>query len=253
MDKTQKDAVKKYAKLAGLPRDKSLSSGRKDVDKGKDAHIWRDIESKLGFYENCEVLDLGCGFGGLIDYCIESSKKQSWKLTLFDIPEVIEALFQNQTEHDMFGINTYSGIYPYEVDDKLLEKMFDRILLYSVLHYTDNPKELLLKLAGQLRSGGRMLVGDLPNVNKKGRFLSSNYGKQFEAKYQNVKEEELPVYVDQFDYVDKVLNQNKEINDNLIVWAMQEFRHQGYNVFVIPQPEELPYSLTREDVLICKP
>ena len=164
MDKTQKDAVKKYAKLAGLPRDKSLSSGRKDVDKGKDAHIWRDIESKLGFYENCEVLDLGCGFGGLIDYCIESSKKQSWKLTLFDIPEVIEALFQNQTEHDMFGINTYSGIYPYEVDDKLLEKMFDRILLYSVLHYTDNPKELLLKLAGQLRSGGRMLVGDLPKL-----------------------------------------------------------------------------------------
>ncbi|EGG93362.1 hypothetical protein IMCC1989_1287 [gamma proteobacterium IMCC1989] len=253
MDKTQLDALEKYSSLAKLVRDTSLSSGRKEVDKGKDELIWEDVYKKLECKPNGSFLDIGCGFGGVTELCLETAAKENWKLTLFDIPSVIDALHQHLDKNILKNSNIFSGVYPTTTPTAFCEQKFDRILLYSVIHYTDNPKQFISKLVSQLAPQGKLLLGDLPNVDKKGRFLASDFGRKFEAEYQQCNVDSLPHYQTHKGYVKSITTQqNKAINDELILWMHEHFRNSGYNVFTLPQPEHLPYSHTREDILICK-
>jgi SAM-dependent methyltransferase len=146
----------------------------------------------------------------------------------------------------------WEGIFPKVASTVGFPKQADLILVYSVLHYTDEPEVFVDQAVSLLAEGGQLLLGDLPNVHKKGRFLTSSPGRQFEATYRGVNQADLPVYKDQFDYYDKCDNQNKKINDDLIVRIINKYRGKGYDVYVLPQSKYLPFSYTREDLLICR-
>ena len=100
-----------------------------------------------------------------------------------------------------------------------------------------------------LRAGGRLLIGDLPNISKKGRFLASASGRRFDAEYKGVPLETLPVYDSHHDLPSASLAQPETswvTRSDLIIDVMRRYRHQGYDVYILEQPLGLPFCYTRE-------
>jgi SAM-dependent methyltransferase len=173
-----------------------------------------------------------------------------------DVGEIIESINANVIPSIDLVESSFKLIKGYFPEDYLFdEQRFDRILLYSVLHYTDDPYMVIDKALTLLKPYGKLLLGDLPNINQKGRFLSSEKGKIFEAEYKKVPVNKLPVYKDHADFVNKMKadeNYYSLLNDELIYKIQKSYTEQGYDVFILPQPNELPFSKTRHDILICK-
>jgi SAM-dependent methyltransferase len=254
IDNRQKEAIGRYANLLKNKNiDLAESVGRHTSHLGLAQKIWSDISNKLQFSRNNSLLDIGCGFGELTSYCIEASKELDLSLHLLDIPDVITRIKDEMSKNLPMNVAFWNCIFPNTKSLKSFPRGFDFILAYSVIHYTDEPEIFIDSAVSLLNEGGRLLIGDLPNVNKKGRFLSSPSGAKFEAIYKNKEIHEIPKYKDHKDFFKKCNNQNKKINDNLICNIVKKYRNKGFHVYLLPQPYSLPFSHTREDLLICRP
>jgi SAM-dependent methyltransferase len=253
MDKRQRETVHRYAALL-KKEDINLAHavGRRSEHLGAGKHIWADITSKLIFRKGATLLDIGCGYGEVTRLCMKAAIEHNINLHLIDITEALGLIRQEMgfeiSKHTYF----WEGIFPEVALMTGFPKRADFILVYSVLHYTDHPERFVDAAVSLLASGGRLLLGDLPNVHKKGRFLSSYNGRKLEAVYRGVPQEQVPVYKNQFDYFERCQDQNKKISDDLVERLVKKYRRRGYDVYVLPQTEGLPFSRTREDVLICR-
>lgn len=254
MDRRQARSVERYRAIARDPRATAASAASRPASElGKGAAIWRDIRAKLGVRRGERLLDLGCGFGEVTHQCLRDSRRLNLKLVLFDIDEVIDRLKREFGDRLPRSARCHAGVFPAQVPATFRkERKFDCILAYSVLHYTDRPRAFIAAACRLLAPGGRLLVGDLPNVNRKGRFLASDSGRAFEARYRGVPPSRLPRYADHKDYARRSSGQNPRINDALVCGVLRECRRLGLDVFVLPQPAGLPFSQTREDLLICR-
>ena len=183
---------------------------------------------------------------------MHAANEHDIELHLIDIPEALSLIKREMIQEIPKHTYFWEGIFPTVASMTDFPKQVDLILVYSVLHYTDQPEIFVDAAVSLLAEGGKLLLGDLPNVHKKGRFLSSRAGSKFEAAYRGVAQEQVPVYENQFDYFEKCHNQNKKINDDLIQSLVKRYRNRGYDVYVLPQKEGLPFSRSREDVLICR-
>ncbi|MDA9600600.1 class I SAM-dependent methyltransferase [Nitrosomonadales bacterium] len=254
MDKRQQDIVESYSEiLKNKDVDLAMSVGRHSDHLGLAEDIWADVSSKLNLKTGCSLLDIGCGFGEVTEFCLKTAKQLDMQLHLVDIPEAVKKI---QSEmRSIVPKNTFfwGGVFPEVTNAPKFPKKFDLILVYSVLHCTDYPEEFVEKTVSLLVEGGQLLLGDLPNVHRKGRFLSSDQGRRFEAEYRQVAIEKIPEYKNQFDFFERCDNQNKKINDDFISNTVSTYRSKGYHVYVLPQPEGLPFCKTREDVLIVSP
>ncbi len=245
-----------YSKLAGNKTNKALIAGRYSFDEGKEQLIANDIISKLDLKKDITFFDIGCGGGIVTESLIKYLSELNAIITLMDISEVIDILnedFISKSSLDVSHIQLMKGYFP--SDYKIEHQRFDRILLYSVLHCTDNPFEVINEAVSLLNPYGKILLGDIPNINQKGRFLSSARGKIFEAEYKKTNVENIPVYKDHHDFADKMRadqNYYSLIDDELIYKIHRTYTQKGYDVFIIQQPEGLPFCKTRHDILICK-
>ncbi len=227
---------------------KSLTekSGRFLNDEGKEKKIIKDIIKKLNLLDNKkDFLDIGCGFGYLTDLIIKFSRKKKINLTLCDIKHVIQKLKKKYK-----NIKNIKFIESEFQKYNFSKKKYDRILIYSAIQYVDNPKIFIKKAFNLLKNDGQLLIGDIPNVNKKYRFLKSNFGKKFEKKRRNL--DDLNLLTKNIRSFLKNTKQNLEINDKFIFWLFKTFQKKGANVYLFNQPKKLPFSFTRDDVLIQK-
>jgi len=135
-------------------------------------------------------------------------------------------------------------------------ELFDKILMYSVISAVADRDEAFVfldKAAELLSPGGRMLVGDIANSDVKTRFRRSEYGRQFHerwihafAKLAENSEEKVQA---------SVLAGDEEMftpDDAFIVAALLRYRGRGMECYVFPQPADLPFGNTREDLLIVR-
>jgi SAM-dependent methyltransferase len=256
-DKRQLAAELHYSKLMLGPEiDLASSVGRRREDIGLTRYIWKDIATKLGFRRNCTFLDIGCGFGDLTTRSIKESIQMNLKLTLLDIPAVIERIKSGVGNYSLKNIQFKEGVFPEILKKQGFKDTFDFISAYSVIHYTDFPEDFLDSAVSLLNHRGRLLIGDLPNVNKKGRFLSSDYGYEFESRYKKESGVEIVRYKSQREFCEQTKKQEKQnflISDSFINRAIQKYRSRGYDVYVLPQNKRAPFSHTREDLLIVRP
>lgn len=229
------------------------SAGRNIQSLGSGKHIWNDIKQKLDLRQNSSFLDIGCGFGEVTLSMLRDTKTDNISLTLIDSPEIIQKI--KETFTDILPNNTFfvPGYFPENKASLRDSHKFDCIVSYSVLQYAKSPIEFIENAVALLAPGGKFLLGDFANVNKKGRFLSTVNGRKFDAEYKNIDIKKVPAYKDQYDFIDTSINHIKHINDELLLQIMKEYRHRGYDVYVLPQLPELPFSKTREDILICAP
>ena len=254
MYKTNKEKSKEiFTSYARNNTDKTTIAARNFQDMGVETEILDDIIYKIDLQTNQNFLDIGCGYGLLTEYLISKISDNNITATLIDLPEII-TLIKKNIEKDNKNLIFLEGYFP-EVYNGVYEQMYDRILLYGVLHYSDDPYQMIDLIINLLKPYGRILLGDLPNISKKGRFLSSKNGILFESKYKNLSTEFLPKYKDHFDFENKMKSDNNyysKIDDNFIFNIYKQYTDLGYDVYILPQNEKLPFCKTRVDLIISK-
>jgi len=243
----QKISNQGFIKLISNPK-KTLTeiSGRYKEEAGVERKIILDIIKKLKLNKKDSFLDIGCGHGLLTDLIIKFCKKNKIKLSMCDIKIIIQKL-----KKKYFKYKNIKFIESEFQKRNFKKKRYDKILIYSVIHYADEPKLFLNKAYKLLKTRGRLMIGDIPNINKKFRFLNTNSGKRFELK-GNRNINNLNKLTSSLKSFLKHTKQNKKINDTFIFWILKNFQKLGANVYLAEQSNDLPYSFTRVDIIIEK-
>ncbi len=206
--------------------------------------IFHDILSKLPILtgEGATVLDIGPGCAGLSYRIIELCRERKHHLILVDSEEMLAQL------PDIPGVTTkIAGAFPQVAREVgLICPSVDAILCYSVFHYVyvdGNPFDFLDRALDLVGSGGRLLIGDIPNVSKRRRFFATETGRHF---HQNFTQTDT--------YPELHYNQTSpgKIDDAVLMGLMQRAQSAGADAYLMPQAAGLPMANRRDDLLLMK-
>ncbi|HEY0426356.1 MAG TPA: hypothetical protein VGC76_00995 [Pyrinomonadaceae bacterium] len=211
---------------------------------GREELIFEDILRKLPLLktENKTVLEVGPGCSKLPFMLIDLCEKQRHELIFVDSPEMLAQL------PDKPFIRKIEGFYPR--CPGLFEEYHGRVdvfLSYSVfqmIFIESNIWEAFDRSLELLSNGGEMLIGDIPNVSKRKRFFGSERGIEFHREFTGTKE------------IPEVSFNNIEhgkIDDAVLLGLLARGRSQGFDVYLVPQSNDLPLANRREDILVRKP
>lgn len=224
--------LSKYEKI-GFP-----DSYRQDFE----GTIFKDILRKLpalGEHEK-SVMDIGAGCSDLPKLIMDHSQAKDHQLYLVDSQAMLDLL------PDQPKTTKLAGYFPSKDLHLDLIGQMDVIICYSVfqyIHADGKGKAFLVQCNQLLAEGGSLLIGDLPNVDKRKRFLSSERGIAFHKAF--MKTDEPP---------DVSGNPPAgSIDDEVIVNIIAKARQMGLDAYVLPQADDLPMANRREDILIHKP
>src|SRR5262249_32321802 len=122
------------------------------------------------------LLELGCGPGSLL---IPLSFRVA-SATGVDHPDTVARARERFTDP---RVTFVGGFFPAVA----LGGAYDRLLIDGVVQCLPDWKSVLDfvdRAVDLLASGGRLLIGDIPNADHKKRFLDSDAGKAFEAAWR---------------------------------------------------------------------
>jgi len=229
------DTLSKYQKI-GFPD---------NYREGKEKYIFRDIIQKLAMdneKKGLTLLDIGPGCSDVPIMILDFCKKNQYHVLLADSEEMLEKL------PDDANISKYPGYFP---DDSLMlvnqyQNKVDYIICYSVLHvafYHTCIFKFIDTALSLLRTGGKFLIGDIPNITKRKRFFSTEQGIEFHQNFTRSKS--LPE-------ISYFTPEPTQIDDGVIFGILQRYRSFGFETYLLPQSDNLPMGNRREDILICK-
>ena len=142
-----------------------------------------------------------------------------------------------------------AGFFP----DVAPEGRFDRVLVYGVLHTLPDwstAERFLDAALERVAAQGRLLIGDLPNSDRKRRFLESEAGRKFDAAWKrSMTEAGKSAAADPF-AVFAGAPAVATLDDKIILGLLARYRARGCHAYVLPQRSDLPFGHTREDILI---
>lgn len=235
-----------YGKLASAGLTATEQTGRFPFQQLAERMIVADVLAKLEPKSGDRLLDIGCGPGNLL-IPLSFHVRQAVGI---DHPDII-ARYSGRFRDS--AVQWLGGEFPNVVVDGL----FDRVLTYSVLHYLPKQEmvfEFLDAGTRLLAPGGRLLVGDVPNRDRKLRFQNSAFGKAFEIEWRaKVAATNGSKHHAAFDAVFKDIECVVSFGDAEILDLTKRYRSRGFHAYVLPQPSDLPFGHTREDLLIVRP
>lgn len=228
-----------YGKLAVSDLSATEQAGRYSIQAEAEKRILADVLAKADIGSDDTVLDIGCGAGQLLiplAFVVRS-------ITGIDHPKVVSRLRLRFADPD---VNLISGNFM----DLTIPDRYSVIIAYGVVNYMTSAIELnafVDKAVSLLTPGGRLLIGDLPNVDRKKRFLDSATGRAFNDDWKRQMERSATGRVlPELDADPDLLL----FNDEVVLGLLLRYRSKGCDAFVLPQPPDLPFGHTREDVLI---
>tara|TARA_B110000483_G_scaffold241966_1_gene326351 strand:+ start:638 stop:1330 length:693 start_codon:yes stop_codon:yes gene_type:complete len=193
-----------------------------------------DIYSKLKKIINknqISFLDVGCGDGSISKYLIKKLKIKNFLLN--DNKFFLNKIKWCKNEKKISG--NFLKV------SKKIDKKFNLILSYSVIHYI--PKKRLFifikKLLKLLSRNGILFLGDVPDKNLILKFLKTKKGKKYHFKY----------YKNEIDYP-KIIKSKKIINHS----DLNKFliKSGDYDIKFTKQSNLLHYANFRKDIIIKK-
>ena len=205
-----------------------------------------DIVKKLELTPTDDLLDIGCGAGNItipLSFLVRST-------TCIDHEKVLE-LLQKRLPKD--GLTLMAGSF----FDVAVSRTFSKVLSYGVVLCLPSQKEVIAfvdKAASLVAPGGRLLIGDLPNADKKNRFSKSQAGKDFSAQWEKLMEN--PDNQRELSWTKENLKAGGEtafFDDNFVCELMLRYRQQGFESYILSQPSNLAFGNTREDLLLVRP
>ena len=222
-----------------------------------DRLIFEEILSKANIgLQPTSILEIGVGCGRIAEFWNDKRLAKSSNINriyFLDTEKVLAKLEATITvsEH----VSLLKGVFP---DDCILKKIavvgrmlggFDRVIAYSVFHYI-NDKLGALEKAFQIASDQcTVLIGDLPNIDKKITFLESDRGKKIDREYrarQNMPEVEYDQLLVEL-YAKK--RNAGEITNSLISEMEELSSAYGFELKRENQGGKLPFCETREDLV----
>jgi hypothetical protein len=251
---TGKDDLDRFKDLTfddfrAMASDTSLSRHEKigfpdDYRRGHELSILEDIRSKLPSLDRpgAIAVDIGCGCGDLAELMMGHRSDRGVELVLVDSQEMLAQLPGSELE------TRYPGRFP--DCPEVLERYggrVDAVIVYSVLHSVFIDASIFDFLDAAcllLKDGGEILIGDIPNVSKRKRFLSSPAGAAFHKDFTG-RDEEPEVHFIQLE--------RRLIDDGVVMGIIARYRGFGFDAYLLPQAVGLPMSNRREDILIRKP
>ncbi len=231
-----------YGRAARQPVSFTEMSGRYGEQALAEKRILADVMEKLDIRPEDRLLDIGCGTGLLLlplGFIVD-------RAVGVDHPDVVEIV---RTRAKSDNVELISGNF---LDVELEERAFNKIIAYSVVQYLESEVEVhnfVTKAARLLSVGGRMLIGDLPNIDKKNRFLASELGAAFHAEW--LRSGKPTSNVD--DSAMLPPDSTVEFTDEVVCRLLLHARCAGFNAYLVPQPPDLPFGRTREDILLVAP
>lgn len=228
-----------YEELAKSNKSTTEIVGRYKEQEKAEKFIFPDLLNKLNNLskESVSICDIGCGCGSLVDNLIAHAEKKSSSLLLIDSQSMLDRI----TEKPF--INKVSGKFPSNISN--VDKKFDVIIVYSVLQcvFLDgNVFNFLDNCVDLLEKGGELLIGDIPNASKKKRFLKTEFGLNLHKKTSTVPVDRL--IKDDFNKM--------ALDDSFLLMILSRYRNMGFETYILSQDKDLPFSFTREDILIRK-
>lgn len=157
-----------------------ISSSRYNFQEKFIPILLNDIKNKLRVSHKDTLLDVGCGLG------------------LFLIPLSFFCNTVVGIDHKNF-INQIKSNFKFIIKKNLisgnflkikLNRKFDKILIYSVVHYLSSEKEFqkfIYKAISLLKHKGILLIGDIPIKEYEKAFIKSNEGKKYYQKIEKIK------------------------------------------------------------------
>lgn len=215
-------------------------AGRYAFQAQAERRILGDLIQKLNVQPEDRLLEIGCGPGNVL---IPLSFFVSSATGIDNLPAV------QRMEQRAPGASNLRGLPGNFLELDLGEARFDKVLVYSVLHYLATEAEVFAfvdRCLACCAPGGRILLGDLPNRDRKRRFGASEAGQAVREEWDN---QITHAGSHAFDALpgDQHL---VAINDNLILAILAHVRQRGFEAYLLPQPLELPFGGSREDILI---
>jgi 2-polyprenyl-3-methyl-5-hydroxy-6-metoxy-1,4-benzoquinol methylase len=239
----------KFDNFKSRAKDNSLSKWEKigfpdSYRKGREVEIFNDINLKLSLDKgDVRILDIGCGCGDLVNILALHSIEKKNQLDLVDSLEMLENIDSKEFKNNS-TIRMIPGRFPEEmtsfVDNS--KNKYDAIIVYSVIQYVFLESSIFwfihccLKM---LKSGGKLLIGDIPNNSMRERFLRTTEGSNF---INENKESNSIIHHENFERMD----------DSVVLAILARFRSFDCETYVLPQSSLLPFSNRREDILIMK-
>jgi len=235
--------------FARLAEDPSLSKYEKigfpdSYRAGYEETIFADLKAKLPRLSErgLTIVDIGPGCSDLPRMIIELCRAQGHRLCLIDSEPMLRQL------PDEPFIEKRAGLFPRDlqvVSD--LKGRVDVIICYSVLHYVivdANPFDFIDLAIELMAPGAEFLIGDIPNVSKRRRFLASDAGIAFHKAFTGT---------DTMPDLQSKASVAATVDDAVILDLLARARVAGVDAYVVPQPPGLPMSNRREDILLRKP
>jgi SAM-dependent methyltransferase len=226
-----------YAERARAGIDITEVSGRYPTQTRDERNIVEDVVAKLTLGPDDKLLEVGCGPGTLLiplAFRCASATGVDNQASL----ELLRARFAGPPT-----ITTVPGNFlAMELNDR-----YDAILIYGVLHVlptVDDVFEFVRRATACLAPGGRLLLGDLANRDKRARFHGSPAGIAFQREWEELQAKHPYTSIGTHDEVIGAFD------DETIARLLCELRALGFESYLLPQPPDLPFGRTREDVLV---
>ncbi len=240
----------KFEDFKDLANDDSLSQYQKigfpdSYRKEKENLIFQDIIIKLDLDNDIPgktLIDIGAGCSQLAHLIINHCEKRNYELLLIDHKEMLDQLPESKS------VKNFYGYFPDDTADIVnnYQNKVDAIICYSIFHYVFY-KTCVFKFidiaVSLLKPGGKLLIGDIPNVSKRKRFFTTETGIAFHKNF--TQSETMPE-------VNHLVQEPAQIDDGIIFGILQRYRNLGFETYLLPQVANLPMANRREDILICK-
>jgi SAM-dependent methyltransferase len=239
------DAYDAYGALARTCDDPCVVSGRYSFQRDEEHAIGADVALKLALDPADELLDVGSGSGNLVRAVAGSVAS----VVAVDNADSLLAFERcGVPDNCTLVVGRWPGVG--------IPGSFTKVLMYDVVQYVRDREELFAFVdAGVLllEPGGRLLVGDIPNPDRKARFSSTPDGARFEAVWSAQKETRATTDDDLHrSLLAPAVESLVVLDDACVLGLLARYRMRGFDAFVLPQPPGLPFWHTREDVLVVR-
>jgi 2-polyprenyl-3-methyl-5-hydroxy-6-metoxy-1,4-benzoquinol methylase len=230
-----------YGQLARELTDPTRLAGRYSIQAEAEKRILPDVIQKLQIASADRLLEIGCGAGNLLIPLSDLVTRAAG----IDHPDCLAKLHERAAGRAI-------ELLPGNFLELSFAGVFDKVLCYSVLHCLADRGEVLRFLdraLALLAPGGRALLGDIPNLSRKKRFLASRSGQEFQKDW----EQAMKAAGETMPRVELAADSSLvQFDDELVLAMVARCRKQGLDAYVLPQPSDLPFGNTREDILAIR-